>query len=112
MRVIIIDAKEKRVYEKEIENGLKQLQDIVGGYIEIAHRFDNSNDDVIFVNEEGLFEPAPRNYFMFFGAHQPFAGNGVICGDGVGTNLSVREIESKVKFLTEEQIQLFFGGIK
>lgn len=58
-------------------NGLADMQRMVGGYIEVAHRFPNG--DIVFVDEEGLLKE-PSLWFEIAGAHQTFAGNGLVTG--------------------------------
>ena len=55
MKVLILNN--GRLEEKEIENTLKELQKIVGGYIEIPYisKVFAENDIDIIINEEGKF---------------------------------------------------------
>jgi hypothetical protein len=76
MKAIWINA-ESRSMELVEYQGLADLQRMVGGYIEVAHRF--GNGDILFVDEEGLGKD-PKAWIIVIGAHQPFAGNGVITG--------------------------------
>ena len=104
MRAIIIDAVKREVREVEIENTLKSLQEVVGGYIETAHQLNNDSRDAVFVNEEGLLSQ-PKNFFVYDGAHQPFAGSGIIVGcddegETIGCTISLDEVKSKVSFAT------------
>lgn len=109
-KVIIIDAEKKQVYEST-SKGLPDLQKVVGGYIELAHEIQIKGDlsDSIYVNDEGLF--GAKHFFEFKGAHQPFAGNGVVVGtdldSGETTDVqsSLNDIKSKVKFLSLNEIR-------
>jgi hypothetical protein len=86
MRVILINAKLQTVEEMEIGRGLEQLQMLIGGYVEIGHYFEKG--DVCFVDEEGLLKQM-EHFFQIRGAHQPFAGHGLIVGTtrkGASTN--------------------------
>jgi replicative DNA helicase len=55
-------------------------------------------------------------FFEFKGAHQPFAGNGVVVGfdadsgDSVDASSTLEEIKSKVKFLSLEEIKRKYRG--
>lgn len=111
MKVIQIIPKEKKVIEielnsKPITSGrLKEFQDLVGGNIETAHIIDENHR--IFVNEEGLFEP-DRHYFYYKGAHQPFAGNGIIVTENnEDVSFTVDEVFEKINFLNEQEIKPF-----
>ena len=104
-KAILIDVYNRTITEVNVE-GLKGLQNCVGGYIETAHH-DGDND--IFVNEEGLFLPN-RCWFNYEGGHQPFSGNGIMVGsnydgDTVDCTMTVEEVTKKVKFLTEAEVR-------
>lgn len=109
-KVIIIDAEKKQVYESTA-HGLSDLQKAVDGRIELAHEIEVKGNlvDTIFVNDEGLF--GAQNFFEFKGAHQPFAGNGVVVGsdldsgDSIDVHSSLNEIKSKVKFLSLQDVR-------
>lgn len=104
MRAYIIDAEHQTIRETELfEDGrLKQMQTIVGGCIALAHRWEETGDD-LFVNDEGLFDEDP--YFFFVrGAHQPFAGNAVVFGydgqgNGRGADIDIETLRKSVFFL-------------
>lgn len=103
MRAILIDPIKREVTEVQIHHALEgdtlgDLQKAVGGYIELAHRFDNGDD--LFVNEEGLYK-----YSIFFdiGAHSPFAGSGIIVGHNSAGNTtpaksSIEDIKSRIRW--------------
>jgi hypothetical protein len=57
------------------------LHRLIGGYLEVAHAWPTG--DVLYVDEEGLFK-SPHHWFRVEGAHQPFAGNGVVVGREIG----------------------------
>lgn len=99
MKAIIIDATKRTITEVEVDGGLDSLQKAVGGYIELV-RLDEGED--LYVNEEGLLH-GEQNFFIYSGAHQPFAGNGIIIGnkpDGgqKSTKMTVEEVTERVKF--------------
>lgn len=58
------------------DNSLKQMQDAVGGYIELVRLTD---DDVMIVNEEGLIFGLPVNEHASKLAGQSIVGNVLIC---------------------------------
>ena len=98
-RAIVIDAFSRNVYETMIprNNSLSALQAILGGNIEVAHR--TGAGDIIFVDEGG-FNRSPRDFFYFQGAHQPFAGSGVVVSDEEyeDVNTTVEAIKARVRF--------------
>lgn len=106
MRAIHINAVDHTVDEITVPDTdqLAELQRLVGGYIEVAHRFPNG--DILYVDEEGLFKD-PTHFFAVSGAHQPFAGNGVILGpeDSEGeetpAQTPVARIRHLVRWLTK-----------
>lgn len=96
MRAIFINAKEDKVEEVEV-SGLKDMQHYVEGYIEVAMEITGNN--TLYVNEEGLL--LGLNYgFQYEGGHQPFMGNGLICGidrrtgDTVPSDLPLSEVKA------------------
>src|SRR3990167_3606882 len=77
MRCIIINAERHEISEaKMTKPTLEYMQTVVGGRIDVAHQIDDNN--AIFVNDEGMF--TAMDFFEYRGAHQPFAGNGIIVG--------------------------------
>lgn len=81
-KAILIDAANREIREIEYSGTYgdpRSLQNIIGGYIELAWTFDNG--DVLFVDEEGMFKPQ-RHFFRLSGYPngRPFAGSGVIVG--------------------------------
>jgi hypothetical protein len=112
MKALLIDSAARDIREVEYA-GLADLQKFVGGYIEIA--FSWRTDDVLFVDEEGLFKPQ-RHFFRIAGrGDQPLAGNGVVVGkeryDGEGNYLStndpritVDELREQVTFRSRDQV--------
>lgn len=100
MRAIIITPSDQAVQEQDINTSLEALQAIVGGDIECACELPGG--DTLYVNENGLF--SFRNYFDI-GAHQPFAGPGVIVGPEGGdgrpqdARSDLEAVRQKVRFL-------------
>lgn len=100
MRAILIDAAQGTVQEIDTVGDLDALYGLIHcQMIEVAHEFPNG--DVLYVDEEGLLKQPQR--FFDIGAHQPFAGNGVIIGcDGNGETVAaatpIDEIVGKVSF--------------
>lgn len=91
--------------EKDDESYLDEFQDLVGGNIETAHIIDDNHR--IFVNEEGLYE-SDRHYFLYNGAHQPFAGNGIIVTeDGTDHKLKVDHVFQNIRFFNELEMQVW-----
>lgn len=100
MKAIHINAEKQTITEINI-NGLSGMQDAVGGYIAVAHGPNDKN--TIYVDDEGLLKG--YNYgFEYNGAHQPFAGNGIVCGidyetgESTDCTLTIDEIKKNVRF--------------
>ncbi len=103
MRAYKIDVVARQVSEIAIDDAsrLKSMQAFVGGYVAQALRLDD--DNLIYVNDEGLFE-ADAAFFAVPGGHQPFAGNGLVVGtdeDGasVSPTIGIEEVRSRIVFL-------------
>ena len=98
-KTIVIDAKNRNVYEKECCS-LENLQEVVEGYIELACHFPNG--DILYVNEEGRLKGIDY-FFIIEGGNQPYAGNGVITGsrgpDANSYKSKIETIRKQVKFL-------------
>lgn len=124
IKAVLIDPALQSVRETFIGHGLEALQEAVGGMVEIAHEFPNG--DVLYVDEEGLLkaqdailgrEDAARAFVFDIGAHQPFAGRGVIVGaedeDGRHTDArtSAREIIPMVSFMAPAVASAPTGGL-
>lgn len=61
--LVIVVEQDKAAKEKVIRNELKEMQDIVDGYIEVTYPW---NDNVALVcNEEGKSKKLPRNRAIF-----------------------------------------------
>lgn len=57
-------------------DSLKQMQELVGGYVEFVYL----NDKVLIVNEEGLLYGLPRNNQATEIAGHPIVGDAILCG--------------------------------
>jgi len=109
MKAILINSKTKEV--KEVEMGkdyreiYKQLECelfTIGAYLD--------KEDAIFVDDEGLMNGTDV-FFTFEGAHQPFAGNGLIMGcddegESVDCKVDIDEVKNKVKFYDRYELSL------
>lgn len=63
--------------ERDVKiNSLKQMQELVGGYVEFVYL----NDKVLIVNEEGLLFGLPRNNQATEIAGHPIVGDAILCG--------------------------------
>lgn len=110
MKILQICPEQKMIIEhdlkeKDDEGYLDEFQDLVGGNIETAHIIDDNHR--IFVNEEGLFEEN-RHYFLYPGAHQPFAGKGIIVTeDNSDCDLNPNYILKNIKFFNELEMAVW-----
>lgn len=117
MKAILIDSINKQVKEIEIGKGIDEMYKFLNcQYFTIASYLNDG--DAIFVDDEGLMNGTDV-FFTFEGAHQPFAGNGLIMGsddDGESVNCKtdLSEVKNKVKFYDRHTLSMAiaFGEIK
>ena len=104
MKAILIDSYNRVVEEVSLDpdqNMLHQWYDhIKCDMAQVGHYI--TEHDSIIVDEEGLLKPCDH-FFTYDGAHQPFAGNGLVVGvdeDGetVACDITLDEVKSKVRF--------------
>lgn len=110
MKAILIDAFNKTVTEVKLD-GRKDMLDqwyhvMKVDMVEVAH-YINDHDSIL-VDEEGLLKPCDH-FFLYEGAHQPFAGNGLVVGvdeegETVDCNISAEEVEQKIEFFTRQEV--------
>ena len=111
MRCIVIDVEAQEGKEAEapdgLDAGLKFMQGVVGGFIEIAGHVQGTKGgvDTLYVDEEGLLKEK-AGAFAFKGIdHQVFEGSGVILGldddsgDSVAAQVSLDEVRKRVRFV-------------
>jgi hypothetical protein len=99
MRTILISSTNKTVTEEHTTAlTLEYLQSKVGGLIQIATELPNG--DTLYVDEEGLLKQKD-DFFELEGAHQPFAGDGVLVGstDDEGRDTEVKSTLEEIKAL-------------
>jgi hypothetical protein len=108
MKAIFIDAKNRKVelLEKNFEDYRLISEQIRCDVFTYATSFENK--DVLYVDDEGLFDRECNSFFAYEGRHQPFAGNGLMLGtdeegDSVDAKTSLMEVASKVEFMTRSQ---------
>jgi len=111
MKAILIDVYNKEIKEVTLDTNKSTLQQwydfIKTDMVEVALDLDDTNS--IIVDEEGMLKPTD-NFFVYDGAHQPFAGNGLIVGtdiedgDAISCTLSIDDIKQKVKFLSRNEV--------
>ena len=117
MKAILIDSINKEVKEVEIGKGIDQMYEFLNcDCFTIASYL--KKGDAIFVDDEGLMNGTDV-FFTYEGAHQPFAGNGLIMGsnskgESVGCKIDLNEVKGKVKFYTRYELALgiAMGAIK
>ena len=88
---------------------LQQLQQEVGGHIEVAAYLENN--DAVYVNEEGMYcLPEDKGWFWFEGNYQPNIGDGLVVGtDSEGRDAdpksTLEEIKAKIKWMTRAEVK-------
>ena len=117
MKGILIDSKNKTVTDVEYDgkNSLKEWYRLLGcSMVEIAVELPNDGrkGNTIMVDEEGLLSVDSNTPFFFFeGAHQPFAGNGLVVGDDyyngetIDVSITANDIRDKIKFYSLAEVQ-------
>jgi hypothetical protein len=110
MRAILIDSKNKNVSEIIIDD-TKTLEDwykaVDCELVEVAH-YINEHDSIL-VDEEGLLKN-PTDFFTYNGAHQPFAGNGLIVGvdpndgESIDCQITLEEVKRNTCFLSQNEV--------
>jgi hypothetical protein len=114
MRAIKINSYNETIEEIEI-NGLADMQKHVEGYIEAGFYFPDGS--CCFVDEEGLLKQTPV-FFEIKGAHQPFAGNGLIVGaadeNGATTpcTLNIDYVKKMTRFYDLLSLQIYLAHKK
>lgn len=112
MKVLVITTKGEYI-EREIEDKLEVLQDIVGGYIEYV---DLSQDGLtMIVNEEGKIYDLEYNlgatllYDATHMGHDMILGNVIILRDKDGENIDIEkeDIDTIKKLILQE-----LGGVR
>lgn len=72
---VILKSNGSRERDVKIKS-LKQMQELVGGYVEFVYL----NEKVLIVNEEGLLFGLPRNNQATEIAGHPIVGDAILCG--------------------------------
>lgn len=114
-KAILIDVDTKEIKEVTIEDGIdaiyKQLKCDTFDVI----RLDNKND--IYVDDNGVLSITPdTKFFKHEDYHQPIAGNGLVMGfdfesgDSVDTTITVKNLKSKITFMTLHEVQTLYGN--
>ena len=109
MKAILIDSINKEVKEIEIGKGIDEMYKFLNCQcFTIASYL--PKEDAIFVDDEGLLNGTDV-FFTYEGAHQPFAGNGLIMGcddegESVDCKIGLTEVKEKVKFYSRYELAL------
>jgi hypothetical protein len=114
MKAILIDIKNQTITDVDIKGDLQSWYKLIGcQYVECAHYL--NKHDSIMVDEEGLLSQ-PEGFFYVEGAHQPFAGNGLVVGvDKNGKTVDVKMtaadlIRIGVEFIHPMKIRLWLAA--
>ena len=114
MKVLVITTKGEYI-EKEIEDKLEVLQDIVGGYIEYV---DLSQDGLsMIINEEGKILDLEYNLGATILFNETHLGRDFICGNAIivdtnkyGENDSISDED--IKLVKDMIVNGIYGGVK
>lgn len=86
MKAILIDTVNRTVTEVDAK-GLQDYYRLLNcDMVEVATHL--GNEDVLYVDEEGLFKQDTR-WFKFKGGSQPYKGNGIVVGTNVRTGNTI-----------------------
>ncbi len=113
MKAIKIDSKNRTVSLVDYKEYNDIYRHVECDTFTVATDLGNGNEtqesDVIYVDDNGLLTQ-PENFFTYEGAHQPFAGNGLVLGtDFEGEScepmVTLEEVKNKVKFYDIREIR-------
>lgn len=113
MKSILIDVNNSEVKEVEIndKNVLLEWYKTIGCSLVTTGCYINEHDDAIMVDDEGLLNIGKdTRFFTYEGAHQPFAGNGLVVGTSdrgktIAPQITIEEVRSKVKFYSLNEVK-------
>ena len=111
MKALLIDPTTRTVTEIHIDGSLQSFYAALGcKYVAVA--CDLPNGDTIYVDDEGLFAPAPVDYFQISHGYQPYAGKGLIVhtdqdGETRAVKSTLDDIKSDVVFIPYGTTQAF-----
>lgn len=97
MKILVVEPM-KPPYVKDIDSGIKSLQEIVGGTIQIVYPFEDKA--CIVCNDEGKLLGLPMNRFLKDKEGNPYD---VICGTFFVAGLGFEDLKS----LTGKQIETY-----
>lgn len=100
MKILVLEPR-KTPYTKEIDGSLQSMQEIVGGYIEVAYDSAIKDDAVIICNEEGKLIGLEENRIITNGRHMD-----VICGTCFVCNAP--QDSEDFEGLSEEQLRYYY----
>lgn len=102
MKAILIDSKNRTVSQIEVSNAYPDINKAIG--VDLICVGTELPGATLYVDDEGLLK-SENTVFEFQGAHQPFAGNGVILGfdpneeeENKDCPYTVEQIRAKVKW--------------
>jgi hypothetical protein len=109
-KAILINVNEQTIKQIFITDSIDAIHNAVECECFTVAEINETND--VFVDDNGL--STKDKFFNFEGAHQPFAGNGLILGidhetgESIDTTLNIEEVRAKVTFLTLAQVRTMF----
>ncbi len=112
MRAIKLDAERQLIIEVWVD-GLEDMQRMVNGKIEIAHRFYDGDVErnTLYVDDEGLFKGNVHGFVLVDEAYDveggiKLTGDGLICGfdektgKTIDCNMTIDEVSKMIAFVT------------
>ena len=109
MKGILIDVENEQIKFVEVGKDIDAIYEQIN--CDCFTVINIENDDVIYVDDEGLFKLNEDSKFFYLeGSHQPIVGNGLILGtddegDSVDAKSKLEDIKDRITFLTIQDMQ-------
>lgn len=122
MKAIFINARDRRVEQVDIADGLEALYKTLDvRVITVAYSQDPAITDDLIVDDEALLKDVsdlPGGFWADFYPSQPLLGNALMMGvdpetgESKDCTVTVEEITKRVRFLTDDELKYFYDLLK
>jgi hypothetical protein len=108
MRAYLIDTPNKQITEVDYDGDYKSIYTWCNVECFTTVRI-NADDDVVFLDDEGLINGNPDGWFVFSGYNQPLRGKGLVLGtdnegESVEPTIALEELRSMITFPSDEEV--------